>query len=487
MSTNIKCPPFAPVLMESTRAIGYSIESAIADIIDNSISAKAMNIHIFFETIGSPYVAICDDGCGMDSEELTSSMRYGGTNLPSDIRNTDDLGRYGLGMKTASLSQCRCLTVISKKNNQINARRWDLDYIIDSKDWNLLNLNKEEIQKISKVNYLDKTSSGTVVVWSRLDKIKEGSLSVAKSLESRMAETKKHLELVFHRYMQGDGVKPINIFINGIKLTPFDPFFESKSDRETDDELIEIPGRAGKVIIRPYTLPHPSKLTKKELDIYGGKEGLRNLQGFYIYRNKRLLTWGTWFKLRKKDEFSKLSRIRVDIPNSLDDLWTLDIKKSTANPPEIVKTRLKQLVETYSNGSKRKWSFRRRIETNSDINCVWYKTETRDGVKYAINMEHPILEAIKSKIDSQSLKLLKQYLETIQNNLLLNNLHYDLNSDVKIVQETESEECIRVKEMAKIIVMCDRERGLTIEESLEKLAKTEPFSTYLHEIKQLFK
>ena len=487
MATNINCPPFAPVLMESTRAIGYSTESAIADIIDNSISAHAHNIHIFFDTIFPAHIAISDDGWGMDEDELTLGMRYGGNCLPSEERGKDDLGRYGLGMKTASLSQCRCMTVISKKNGHINARQWNLDHIIDSKDWNLLSLSHNEINELKHIDFFDDLNSGTIVLWTELDRIKEGSLGIEKSLESRMNDTKKHLELVFHRYLSGDGVNPVNVYINGIKLVPFDPFFESKSDRECDDEFIEIPGRKGKVSIRPYTLPHPSRLTKSELDRYGGKEGLRNLQGFYIYRNKRLLTWGTWFKLRKMDEFSKLSRIRVDIPNSLDDLWTLDIKKSTAYPPEIVKTRLKQLVEVYSLGSRRTWNFRRRKENNTNIVNVWEKTETRDGVKYIINKDHPVLKLLSEKIDSESRELLMHYLETVQNNLLLNNLHYDLNSDVKILHDSESAECIRVKSMAKMLVNSFEKKGFSQADAIEEIIKTEPFSSYITEIKETFK
>lgn len=315
---DIDCPPFAPVLMESTRAIGYSIESAIADVIDNSIAAKANNIWIFYNCIPKPYIAICDDGNGMNNEQITEAMRYG-TVSPSDERRVDDLGRYGLGMKTASLSQCRSLSVISKQEKVIVGRRWDLDHIIDTKKWSLEQLSKTEIESLPNVSSLEQLDKGTLVVWQNLDKVKSGSVTIEKALEGKMQDVKKHLELVFHRYLSGDGVKKLKIYLNGVLLIPFDPFYISKSSVVMDDEKIEIPGREGKVVIRPYVLPHPSNLTKEELDMYGGKDGLRNLQGFYIYRNKRLITWGTWFKLIRMDEFTKLTRVRVDIPNSLDD------------------------------------------------------------------------------------------------------------------------------------------------------------------------
>lgn len=117
----IDTPPDAASIMESTRAIGYSLPVAVADIIDNSIAAEAKQIEIFYSAT-EKYVAILDDGCGMNSNEINIAMKYGGIS-PLDKRLEKDLGRFGLGMKTASLSQCKVLTVVSKKNNEISARR----------------------------------------------------------------------------------------------------------------------------------------------------------------------------------------------------------------------------------------------------------------------------------------------------------------------------------------------------------------------------
>ena len=482
---DIECPPFAPVLMESTRAIGYSIESAVADVIDNSVAAKATNISIFFNCLPKPYIAICDDGTGMNNDQITEAMRYG-TASPSETRRDDDLGRYGLGMKTASLSQCRSLTVASKIDNHVVGRRWDLDHIIETKKWSLEQLDENEITNLVNSEELFKQSSGTLVVWQNLDKVKSGSVTIEQALEDRMIEVKKHLELVFHRYLSGDGVKKIKIFINGIPLIPFDPFYISKSTVVMDDEKIDIPGRKGKVIIRPYSLPHPSNMTKEELELYGGKEGLRNLQGFYIYRNMRLITWGTWFKLIRMDEFTKLTRVRVDIPNSLDDLWTLDIKKSTAYPPEIVKTRLKQLVGTMSAGSKRTWTFRQKKEVRDGIVHVWDKVETREGVKYVVNMEHPTLELLEEQLEPESRKLLRQYLETVQNNLPFNNLHFDMHSDVKIIQDKEKDECDRVKLMARQIIR-QAIKDDHLDYTMKNFEIIEPFLNYMDEINAIYK
>lgn len=482
---DIDCPPFAPVLMESTRAIGYSMESAVADVIDNSIAAKANNIWIFYNCAPKPYIAICDDGVGMDNEQITEAMRYG-TASPSDERRADDLGRYGLGMKTASLSQCRSLTVVSKQKGKIVGRRWDLDHIINTQKWSLEQLDNSEINELMNIENLEQLDHGTIVVWQNLDKVKSGSVTIEKALEEKMQEVKKHLELVFHRYLSGDGVKKLKIYMNGLSLIAFDPFFVSKSSVVMDDEKIEIPGREGKVIIRPYALPHPSNLSKEELEKYGGKDGLRNLQGFYIYRNKRLITWGTWFKLIRMDEFTKLTRVRVDIPNSLDDLWTLDIKKSTAYPPEIVKTRLKQLVGTMSAGSKRTWAFRQRKETKDGVVHVWDKVETREGVKYVVNLEHPALELLEDRLGPEDRKLLRQYLETVQNNLPFNNLHYDMHSDVKIIQDKEKDECERVKLMGRQIIR-QAIKDDHLDNTMSNFETVEPFMYYMDELKEICK
>ena len=132
----VSLPPHAPTLIESTRAIGYTLESAIADIIDNSISASASCVDIFFFPVGDAYIAILDDGYGISSEKLDTAMRYGSQN-PNEERAVNDLGRFGLGLKTASLSQCRTLTVITKHGKHIEARRWDIDYFSQTGDGKL--------------------------------------------------------------------------------------------------------------------------------------------------------------------------------------------------------------------------------------------------------------------------------------------------------------------------------------------------------------
>lgn len=196
-------PPFAPVLMESTRAIGYSLEAAIADIIDNSIAAKAGKVQLSFFPVGDAYVSILDNGTGMDDAQMNIAMQYG-SKSPTETRDSSDLGRYGLGLKTASLSQCRVLTVISKQGDQVIGRRWDLDYVIKTGAWSLLILDKEDFASVPHISDLYEQDSGTLVVWQNLDRLLMGEVDYEKSLGRKMDEVRQHLELVFHRYLSGN-------------------------------------------------------------------------------------------------------------------------------------------------------------------------------------------------------------------------------------------------------------------------------------------
>ncbi len=201
---SISLPPYAPTLIESTRAIGYTLEAAVADIIDNSVSAQATTVDVFFFPIGNPYIAIMDNGCGMSADELDTAMRYGSQN-PNETRASNDLGRFGLGLKTASLSQCRSLTVVSKQQNHIEARRWDIDHVIAAGDWSLLILESDdEIKKIPRIDKLYELESGTLVVWQNLDRLKDGAIDFDKSMGKKMDAMREHLSLVFHRYISGE-------------------------------------------------------------------------------------------------------------------------------------------------------------------------------------------------------------------------------------------------------------------------------------------
>ena len=233
--------------------------------------------------------------------------------------------------------------------------------------------------------------------------------------------------------------------MNNLSLEPKDPFLIKKSTQLMDDETIVVRGE--KVIVKPYILPHISKLTQKELKELGGKDGLRKNQGFYVYRNKRLLVYGTWFRMMRQGDLSKLARIQVDIPNSLDDLWTLDIKKSTATPPEELKKNLALVINKISEGSKRTWIYRGKKETRDDIVHVWNRILTRDGsVFYEINPDYPTINELFVK-HPESKTAIELILKQISMSIPLNSLYIDLTNDEKISNDND----VEINEIINII------------------------------------
>ena len=473
-------PPYAPTLMESTRAIGYSIEAAIADIIDNSVAAKAGRVDIDFFPIGEAYISILDDGCGMSEARLISAMQYGSKD-PLEEREEYDLGRYGLGMKTASLSQCRILTVITKQNGVVSGAQWNLDHVKKAESWSLIILDNTEFDKYPSYNKLASLENGTLVIWQDLDKFAIGENDIAEAFSRKMTLIREHLSLVFHRYLSGEqGLKKLDIRMNELSITPHDPFLSKKSTQLMDEETIIV--RGSKVRVKPYILPHISKLTQKELKELGGKEGLRKQQGFYVYRNKRLLVWGTWFRLMRQGDLSKLARVQVDIPNSLDDLWTLDIKKSTATPPEDVKQNLAVIIEKISEGSKRTWTYRGKKETRDDVIHMWNRMVSREGgIFYEINADYPMIEALVSEYPGIRSKL-DVLLKQISMSLPLNSLYIDLTNDEKLANDsdTATQDIIA---LVKTIVM-QQSNVADRYAMIESLKLAEPFCAYIEDIEQ---
>lgn len=478
----INLPPYAPVLMESTRAIGYSVEAAVADIIDNSIAANASLVDIDFFPIGEAYISIFDNGSGMDKEGLIRAMQYGSRD-PLETRDKNDLGRYGLGLKTASMSQCKILTVISKKNNEITACQWNLNVIAnETKDWSLILLGSSEYCNYPNFEKLNSVDHGTLIIWQDLDRLVVGETDIESALREKMQIIREHLSLVFHRYLTSEpGLIKLNIRMNELSIEPQDPFLVKKSTQLMDEETIIVRGQ--KIKVKPYILPHISKLTKAELNNLGGKDGLRKSQGFYIYRNRRLLVWGTWFRLMRQGDLSKLARVQVDIPNSLDDLWALDIKKSTATPPEAVKNNLKIIIDKIAEGSKRTWSFRGKKEVSDKVIHVWNRKITRDqGISYEINEMHPMVTSFFQKYPDAK-KSLQRLLKQISLSLPLNNLYIDLTNDEQITNDSDRSEIEILEILKSIIETVDKENRI---EFIHKLMNVEPFCNYSDVINSAF-
>lgn len=476
-------PPYAPTLIESTRAIGYSLEAAVADIIDNSIAANAVNVDIYFFPVDGAYIAILDNGSGMDEKEINIAMQYGSKN-PTEERDKKDLGRFGLGLKTASLSQCRCLTVISKQGDRLEGRQWDIDHVIEVGDWSLIILDEEEINEFPQVEELKKYESGTLVIWQKLDRLKAGEINFELSLGRKIDRVRNHLSLVYHRYLMGEsGIRKLKLFINGEKVKAIDPFLTNKSVQAMDDETLIIQGH--KILVRPYILPHISKLTSDEIKMLGGKDGLRKQQGFYVYRNKRLLVWGTWFRMMRQGDLSKLARIRVDIPNTLDDLWTLDIKKSSALPPAEVRKNLEIIINQIAERSKRTWTFRGKKEVSDTETHIWNRMKNKQGgYYYEINREHPFVQQLV-KVDPSLKMSIYALLQQIELGLPLNQLYVDLNNDEQITNDNEQSIVDVKKSLEAMITMCAEKQEKC--DLLDTVVHIEPYSLYSDVVEELKK
>ena len=427
----IEHPPLAPSLMESMRSLGYSLGSALADLVDNSISANSNRIEIRFNPSVNSYLALIDDGVGMLPFDLDNAMRHGSSN-PLAFRAAEDLGRFGLGLKTASLSQCRRMTVVSYKDKVLSARCWDMDLINERKSWVLLELDESEINVLPHIDILTKVEHGTMVLWENFDRLLAGEAFPEVAFGLKIDEAREHLALVFHRFLEGEsGKNKLSIEINGTDIKPIDPFLGNHvltQKLQTDQFQIE----AKIVSIKPFILPHPSRITPKEAELAGGSEGLRSQQGFYVYRGRRLIVWGTWFRLARKDELSRLARVRVDIPNSLDHLWVLDIRKSIAHPPEAVRLQLKRTIDRIREQSRLTHISRGHKETQKGIEHGWVRVFADGKVRYEINREHTAIKALMEGLDASIARRIDAALRVIESSFPVESMYVDVASDQRI-------------------------------------------------------
>lgn len=410
--------PRADILVESTRSIGYTFESALADIIDNSIGNGATHVDVRFSSIEPRYIAILDDGCGMTPDELIMAMRYGSKNV-NDQRAKSDLGRFGLGLKTASLSQCRKLTVISKKNNVISAASWDLDFIIEQQGWSLKVYDYDEmVNQYNKaipriLDQLNAYETGTIVIWEDFDKMLEGASEPDNLFDEKISIARSHLELIYHNFLDKTSKNPIELRFNWLPLVAKDPFLtRHPGTQPLSEEKIDLEGH--NIRVKPYILPYINKLSPEDINLLGTLDDLRNKQGIYVYRNNRLIIWGTWFRLDTKNELNKLARIRVDIPNSLDHIWDIDIKKSTASLPNSIKQNLKFIVKRAIGSSERVYTYQGNKLINDEYDHVWELRKTNEETFFKINKELLIYKAFLQSLSIDQAKQFKALIKLIE-------------------------------------------------------------------------
>lgn len=262
-----ECIPFAPALIESMRSLGYSFPAAIADLVDNSVSAGAKRIDIIAHPGLDPDLIILDDGHGMNQDKLYEAMRYGSTN-PLEERDENDLGRFGLGLKSASLSQCRKLVVVSKQQELICSYSWDLDYVLKKGQWILRGYSASEVTGFPEIYRLMALEHGTYIYLSDFDRVKEGTGNISETFNKYLSDMEDHLALVFHRFIDEDG---LTIALNNLKIEARDPFLSYHSATQRKKE-IPIYVNDDKVVLKPFILPHLSKLNQEDLDKIKGKK-----------------------------------------------------------------------------------------------------------------------------------------------------------------------------------------------------------------------
>lgn len=349
--------PSARRLMESLRDIGYELPTAIADLVDNSIDAAAtrIDITVTFDAQDS-WIRISDNGTGMTAARMNDAMRYGSDTDYSSA----SLGKFGLGLKTASLSQCQMLTVATRTSHErraIEIRRWDLQLVRERDRWELLRLRTGEVPP--DVTDPLSESTGTVVMWNRLDRVMSYRIPQGLAAQNGLArlcrDIEEHLGTVFHRFLTGEAARvlPLTITVNGNRVEAWDPFARSESStkRLGRQELqLFAEGRTHRVVVHPYVLPSQMQFSSvRAWETASGPGKWNRQQGLYIYRGDRLIQSGGWSRLRTPDEHTKLARISLDIDRAADEAFEINVSKMRVNIPATIRDELRAIASAVAN------------------------------------------------------------------------------------------------------------------------------------------
>jgi hypothetical protein len=469
--------PEASSMIETFRAIGYSLETAIADIIDNSISAQAKNIYINrIWRGGKSVITIKDDGDGMNSKEVIQAMRPGAQNPLSD-RSETDLGRFGLGLKTASFSQCRKLSVLSKRKDYAPAFwSWDLDYVAESDKWELLRWIPEEF-----AGELDDMQSGTLVVWSDLDRVlppqtSETDENAKYKFSAQLDRVKNHIAMTFHRFIEDRAIK---IFWGGHEIEAWNPFCtsESKTQEQSTDSI------NGGVKMKGYVLPHKNNFSTEQA--YKKSEGMNGypaMQGFYVYRGKRLLLAGDWLGLFRKEEHYKLVRIQIDLPNSLDTEWQIDIKKSKAYPPAVYREQLESYAKSIRSIGSEVYRHRGKIlkqRAGQNFQPLWLEKKKDSKWSFVVNREHLMIQDLKSLAREKPEQAIEKLLKFLEEAIPTKTIYINEAQGEEIQKVPFSDvDTNLIKEVLVLMYNNQITQGKTPEQAKALLKTQEPFNSY---------
>jgi hypothetical protein len=429
--------------------IGYTLNSAVADVIDNSITAGASYINIYAPpSLEDPLISILDDGCGMDLEELTQNMRIGCKD-PGEDRLEGDLGRFGSGMKTASFSQARQLTVITRKRGQPRiAARWDIDTIEDTNSWSLEVFEGDEVNHIEGISTEFPTENGTQIIWRKLTCIEKGShaLDHDSELAAKLSELKGYIALHFHRFMSGNDMRIFRL--NKSKIDLIDPFVEGAPGYQ-EGPSAKMRCKGGHILIKTHVLPHIKNMDSELLEKLGGSDGISENQGLYLYREKRLISAGGWLGMARSSQLGALARVQVDIPSSLDNDWSTDVKKASLQMPPRVKRDLKKFMADPVKRSKKVYTYR---GTQDKANKYWnvVEDENKGTITYQIDAENPELLALLSGTEPESRILIIKYLTEISANLPINHIYQKMSESPKDIDQESLDSSVFKSALSKI-------------------------------------
>lgn len=476
-------PPRSGAMVEALRGLGYSAPTAIADIVDNSIAAGAKSVDIAFHwKADASFITLIDDGTGMNDAQLEKAMRLGDRN-PLERRTESDLGRFGLGLKTASFSQCRRLTVASKTGGTVSVLRWDLDALAADPHgrWGLL--EGADPGSVELVAPIREMSSGTLVLWEVMDRIVAAGFKERDFLDL-IDEVEKHLAMVFHRFLEK---RALQIRINGKVVAPWNPFLNNRSDtwRSGQDKRTF---RGSTIAVEGYVLPHKDRLTGQELIAAEGPDGWTAQQGFYVYRNERMLVAGSWLGLGRgkawtKEEPFRLARIRLDLPNTGDDDWKIDIRKSRARPPVEARQFLYLFAEDVRQRARKVFAFRGSPQASTEkapIAQAWRADHLKKGIRYRIDRTHP---AIASIIDEagEARASIETMLRIIEETVPVQQIWLDTaeNNDTPPragLSDVPEDEVWRMMQI--LFENFVRKKGFSVEAAKRHLNATEPFNQF---------
>lgn len=429
--------PNPEYLIKSIAEQGYSLETSLADLMDNSISAKASRIEVLIDFESEPFrLFLSDNGEGMTAEELRLNMQFPSCS-PEHDRIATDLGRFGLGMKTASFSQTRKFTVLTRKkgSSKYSGRTWDVDYLRNN-GWKIIVNSPEEVDEL--INQYQALSTGynkhfqdftanTIVIWSGLYKF-ENYLSDSnrkRALQKEITEvTNDYLALVFHRFMEKDN-NPLKIRINNTHVIPFNPFPENEKDfrqieprqRPFEDDVIKIEG---------FVLPSRAiKESQNGLNNWTSKHrSLMDMEGLYIYRADRIILFGGWNGIIKKAPRLQLARLRVEVGNSVDHLLHLNVAKSQIVVPHELRSAFESYIEDLKYEAEREFynrGIRRFSGQKSNENYqLFERNSSNKGSLLELNRNFPLLKALYSDLNKEQeskLNLLLRMINTRVNNI----------------------------------------------------------------------